>query len=66
MEIYELMNIKTSNFCKGKTPLKASKKFWRKFKHLQLIQIRNTFTKEEYIFNSKDWIMKGSSKKFKQ
>ena len=67
MNSYELLNIyenkKLCNgICKNKTPESAAKKFWRRFKFLNVILIKNISTSEEYIYYSKKWSNKNKRK----
>ena len=49
----------------AKTPLAAAKKFWRMYKDLDIVYLRNKFTKEEYKFLASIWMARNNTGKRK-
>lgn len=56
--IYFINDEKTENV-KGKTPLKAAKKLWRKYKFDNKFFLVQRESKERFDFNPNDWSRKG-------
>ena len=53
------INDETIENVKGKTPLKAAKKLWRKYKFDNKFFLVDKESKEKYDFDPKDWSRKG-------